>query len=746
MGKKNLWRLSTILVILVFFTVLTSTILLIPWGYFNKEKNSIEWLMFIVSTGSLFWSFLLYKFFLFYQNKQVKKKLKYTNLFNFTDDEDTHKVIKILNEKNLHISNIEYRVDGDTSLEDDSNRQLLSSPVALNFQGKNIVLIPGFFLARFRRYPRVFASVLTHELAHFHHKDLALIHKVQLFLKAVIILFTLSSILLLTTSIYADIKIEFNNMMLAIQASIIGKNYLLFQGLVLVLLLVIHKQLEIWREAQADAESIKYFDENTLIEAERLLNIGEKSIRATSFHRNNLKTLTPTWVFIAGVVIALFNHRLAGTMSYFFQINNHSDLLDIANAFSNILLFSGFFYILISFFKNIEIRNRYFMNLIFNNTLLLLLGSYTTFLCLETLPHIISSSMMPDGYDYILRYDPLSSFISSLQVFIVNTAIILLVLISLLIGYIQKKISLGFFIGIGFLIALLLEREFYPDLWEGWLSPILFSLIFILLYIYRRENLIYLNAKSYLLFFSFIVISSLDYFGLTNVNHFSRVQMQLGNHSLLKEHNISKSIGYYRKALELSPHNLDTTILLMKLLGKMNEIDAAIELGTKAKVSANYFEAFWNKRYEYYVVAGSLGLQRKTKVDLINSKKYFIEAVYLYRNNSRLEEGQNISKTLFYNLVCVEAQMKNYQDAGIYLLEFITYFKDREIFNDTDLVLLVKNIKMANTLSTNRLDYLNKLFKRINYQYTFVETKTLLAMKQITFEDVLFILKLQLNR
>lgn len=743
MDKRNLWRLSTVLVILVLFTVLTSTILLIPWEYFSKEKNSIEWLTLILSVGSLVWSFLLYQLFLFYQNKQIRNKLKYTNPFDFSHYEDTKKVTKLLDEHNINRSEVEYQIDGATDLEDDSIRTLSRSPEALSYQGKNIIVIPGFFLARFRQYPKAFASVLTHELAHFSHKDLAMIHKVQLFVKAVIIIFALSSLLFLSASIYADLQVDSNSLMLAIWASVIGKNYLLFQGLVIVLLLLIHKQLEIWREAQADAEAIKHFGEETIKKSEELLNTQETITRATTFHRDNLTTLTPIWVFIAGVVIALFSHRLAGTVSYLFQTSNQANLFDIADTFSNLLLFSGSFYILTTFFKNIAKKDGHFLNLIFMSAFLLILGNYTAFLLLETMPHMISSTMMPEGYDYILRYDPISSFIGSFQIIIVNATIMVLVVISLLVGYVQKRIWLAFLLGVGFIISLFFERQLYFHLLEGWLTPLIFSSVLILLYSYRREAFIPFERKSYLLASTLLLIGSLDYLGLTNINHFSKVQMERGNHYLLKEQDISKSIPYYRKALEISPYNLDTSIFLMKLLGHNNQIGEAIEIADQATVSVNYFEPFWNKRYEYYVAAGSLRLQRRTEEDLVESKNYFTQAEYMYRNNSRLESGQDISKMLFYNLACLEATMKNYQDASIYLLEFIMYFQDKSIFNDSDLVLLMNQIKNTKKLPHNRLRYLDELFKSIDYKYTFVETKKLLKNQKITFEDLLFILKLK---
>jgi len=241
MKTVNIWSLSTVIIILIIFAVLTSNILLIPWNNFTKnDKNIIEWIALIFCTSSLIWSFFIYKLLIYKQNKKITEKLKYTKEYNFNKNTDTKKVIQLLEEKKIFQEDIEYRIDGAIDLKDNSQRVLSNSPIALKYQEKKIILIPGFFLARFRNHPKTFASVLTHEITHFNNQDISIIHKIRVFLKSIITVFTLSIILLIITSIYVDIQKD-SKQLYALQASIVGKNYLIFQGLVILLLALIHK-------------------------------------------------------------------------------------------------------------------------------------------------------------------------------------------------------------------------------------------------------------------------------------------------------------------------------------------------------------------------------------------------------------------------------------------------------------------------------------------------------------------------
>jgi len=434
---------------------------------------------------------------------------------------------------------------------------------------------------------------------------------------------------------------------------------------------------------------------------------------------------------MAGIIIEIFSSHLTGTLNYLFTTYDKQYLFDIVDTTSNLLIYSGFFYILTTLFKNIKKKDSQFIELLLVSSILLIIGNYTAFLFLEILPHIISSTLMPEGYDYILRYNPLALLISSTEIIFENSTIMLLVLISIFIGYSQQKIYLGYILGFTFFIIILIERAYFPHILNGWLTLSIFTPLFIFLY---KNNYQYnINKKSYLLLLLIILFGSLDYFGFTNINHFSKIQMQLGNKALKKK-NINKAIIYYKEMLKISPHNLDTTIYLMQLLAQNQHINEAIKISKNAKSNIKYYEPSWNKLYQYYIISGSLRLKRNQPKDLNTAKKLYHQAEYMYRNNSRLET--NFSKVLFYNMVCIEAKKYNYISASAYLLEYLMYFKDNTIIKDNDISLLIKSIKNYTNSSNKKLYYL----KKINYKYTAIETIHLIDEKQISLHDILFIL------
>lgn len=738
MTTNNSWNLSTVIIILIVIAIFSLNILLVPWGYFSKEKNTIEWITLIVGTGSLLWTTLLYKFFLYKENNKIKIRLRSTKKYSFNQAQDTQRVIQLLQEKGINQEDIEYRIDGAVNLKDNPNRKIETSPMTLKEKRNKIILIPGFFFARYRKYPKEFASILTHEIAHFQNKDIEIINKVSIFLYSIIIIFFLSMSIRIIASIYVDLQADPNQIIEAIQASIIGKNYLIFQAIFIFVLLLIHKELKIWREALADNEAIKYFGKETLSQAVKLLNSKQDITRASKIHLKNINILSPIWIFISGIIIALFTSRVSGTMNYLLTTSGKTNLLDLADTTNDLLVYSGFFYILATFFKNISSKESRFSELLFASSLLLIMGNYFAFLLLESLPIITTSTLMPEGYDYIYRYNPLTTLISSTQIIFENATIILVALISLFIGHSQQKIYIGYLLGFTLFLCLLIERFYFPHILEGWLSISIFIPIF--LFTYKNNHHYTLSIKSSIFIFFIILFAALNYFGFSNINHLSKVQIQLGNQAL-KDNNISKAIKHYRKTLEIAPHNLDTTIYLMQLLTQNQQINDAINISKKAENTIKYFEPSWNKLYQYYITAGNLRLYRSQAKDLKKAKELYQEATYMYQNNSRLEISY--SKELFYNLVCLESKNKNYLTSSAYLLEYFVDFHDNSILKDSDITELLKNIKEIPRASTERLIYLDKIIHETGYEHRASETIQLVKERKITLIDIYTIIKIR---
>lgn len=685
MKKTWIWSLSTVILFESWALAILSFLLLIPWNLLrqainNQNISTINYINLLTGTGGIIWAILIY---LFIQKRKSKKNLEGLEdsiLINLDSFDNIQVGLSKLKEFEIHHLT-EYRFIGRDlrkylNYQDKTEEKIEEAPKTLRNPRKKsdkpyVVFIPKRFWARFKNEPEALSSVLIHEAAHLKNKDLDLFIVAQDFISIAfwvnLVLFFIS----LITSVYTD-STSFE--LVAIQASFIGKIYQIFQLAPIALLYFTQKQLEYWREALADREAIRICGVKALNKAEKLLNNPDLvKIRPSRHQAKNSFVLSPYWVFLSGFIGTIISSR-SGILFYFqrelisnIYIQNILTLLSICLLI--ICLYIICFYILAVISRNALERKDSLLYVIGRNSLIFIIASSFSYFLLEIIPLFITSSFMPEGYDYIKRVDTTFGYLSYsiISSFITGSNIVLIAIFGAWIAAVSKKLWLGLLPGICWAFSSQLESQLFPFLMEGKLAILLtISLISILIISHRRHiHFRNISFKSYLLFIPLIVLLIAGRMGYGDVGHRAASYSQAG---ILKMQagETSKAIYYLQKATEYAPKHpqgwMDSAIALMQ----DNKLEEAIEAADKAITTP--FNYSWDKKLQSLVLAGNLRLQSRTPEDLEIAEKYYKQVEDMWRQNSRLS-SEYISSAL-YNLACLYAiRDRDSLQSTLYLVE-----------------------------------------------------------------------------
>lgn len=697
---------------------------LIPFHSLTNSSSAIKLIDFIeliIGLGSPVWSYLVFKTLKWYSlitNEKYYKMIlegKSSILFDFLYDEKIQQTVDLL--KNVKgFDSLEYRIIGEPKFKNYDNNSLteIDSPEILQLKRDSVITIPASFLIQFYHYPKELAAVLIHEIAHFLNKDIFLLYDVRRFIKAVIIV---SSIYILTSLIHS-IVIDSNSLkesvLLSIYAAIIGKSYYFFGILfVLILLYIIQKKIEIWREAMADQEAINVCGISSLENAEKLLISQDgysKVTRPTTIHRDKSLTLSSFWIIVAGIIINIISSRVVGQFAYLDMELGYDNLLSnvIISCITPFVIFAGFYYVLIVIAKNAINNKKSIISSTLTVSILLILGASIGNIVFDVIPLIITSMGMPEGFDFIKRHDEGKLLISSIvDSLLTNSYYIFLPLICSWIAIKIDNIKTGFIVIILWILLSSIEVYFIPYIMKGWFAILVIVLTFILLILINYRKIFQTIRKfrrEDLLFLPLIALTIAHFAGYGDSSHFAVVNSHAG-HQKWKEGKIAEAIYYLTKAANYAKRVPQGWIDLAKILSYNKNSKEAINSAEKAFSLASS----WDSKLEALSIITSERLYLRTIKDLEIAKFYFIEAEKLWRNNSRL--SRELVASILYNFACLKAiYEKDITESSIYLLESIALNSklSSQIDNDPDLALLTIKIKSINLhFSKEELNVMN---------------------------------------
>ncbi len=528
----------------------------------------------------------------------------------------------------------------------------LPPPQTYNF-GKPrrfVIVFPTIFRQRFLSNPKAFEAVLSHELAHLQNKDFELLEAIKKLLFYIIVVLCFSFVVELYFSISADTNGKFNDLK-AIQASLVGKNYIFAEISLIASLFFYKKSIENWREALADYVATNISKDSALESAEKIIIGSSKKLDRPSAKKRK-QALTLTWreiILLGFSTIVISEYAIAGLV-YIANIllpSTATTYLSAINpALADFISYICFFYILRILANSTETYK-----LLARDANLLLIGGIIGHTLTQTLPLLITSIAMPDGYDKAYFHDPEKLFFGSL---ITESLSISFVVLFSVIGVLISRANIvaGIVLGVIWMILTFLESTFFPEILEGWLS-IIVALVFISLFLLPKFKINILLQPSLFSWFPIIALIFLFWLGYGDVNHLAACSTQAAVY-MEKNGKMIEALAVYQRAANHAPMVADGWMQLSASFIRNNNIDQAITASERA--IATPFTSNWETIFQSQILAGDLRLQRRKNDDVNQALKHYEIAQNLWYHSSRLP--RNIGINLLINEACALSLIK----------------------------------------------------------------------------------------
>jgi len=737
MRKKWLWSISTIVIIFSFCLAILSISIVFPWGLIGKflddyqSLDLVGYIQLLSGSGAVIWALISFSFLDFRKRRKSERILQNSDPLFLENYPNLKLCMQRLSEFGGH-EEIEYRLVKSASDAPEALRTIKK-----NNRTRNVIIVPTRFWNKFTDHPEALSAVLVHETAHFNNGDIALLFSTRRFILVAFWICFFCSSISLVSSIYADSP-SFE--LIAIWASIIGKSYLWNVIFLLLLLYLLQKKIEGWREALADQEAIKICGEEALRDAEKLLEGKHSS--GFNFQRSDRRqveralVLTPYWIIFLGFTISEIQSRFIAPFAYLREFwGIESIALNILFEVSfTFLLYLGYFYVLAVVCRHAIQNGKNFVDTFIRNATFLVVGSSLAWLVIEVIPLSLASTLMPEGYDNISRVDNLSSFItfSLLSSAISSSGYLILAGFGAWISASRHRLFIGILPGLAWALLSKIEMYFIPSLFEGWLAIIVTALTVIALVFYNRNHmsLCVASLKSYLSFFPILLLVFAGYMGYGDTGHLA-VCASYSGVSKIESGNVNEAIPYYEDATRYAPRHPKVWMELSRALARSNRLREAVQASDKA-VNAP-FNFHWSEKFQTLALAGALRLKLREPGDLEIAAKYFLEAEQMWRDNSRLSHDE--VSIVLYNIACIYAlKDKDAIESVIYLLEASKLQPSiaKQSFTDPDLSIL----KLAEQEAPSNQDV--QLFKYLDnvsaeHLRTLVQRKELSANTLLSF-------------
>ncbi|MFO1433023.1 MAG: M48 family metalloprotease [Candidatus Competibacteraceae bacterium] len=641
--------ISTVLLIFSGGLAVVSLLNIFPWGIIQFIPNRLSLLQgieLIIGGGALFWLLLLSWFYKNYTYWRNSKKLMESNSLK----DQVIPFIPYL-QKFKGLKQIDFRI-----LKEDSAKIILKNPIFSIIRHKGhlqkVVIFPFHLWNRFSKHPNALAAVLVHETAHAENKDMQRLLGMQHLL---IIAAGLTGICLFLTviqSIFTDITSS-NWEWAALQASLVGKNYLFFSLVFITLTVLLVQSLESWREALADEEAIKICGENALREAEELLRIEEDNEQ--KYLQRYVYSLTSREIILLGFLVNTIADYGIGQLAYLqrFIVKSiaYQEFYAILTEFLlSVLMYLGFYIVLVVIGQDPYAKNTSLLKRLGKNAWLLVLGAVLGHLLLQIVPLLVTSIAMPENYDYVLRHDAKPLLLAGIAGAITGSAAAaLLAVVGAWLGVCAQRRWLGILPGVVWSTFAIGESRWIPGLFEGGLAIWVTAMMCLLLIFSQRANLGWKILQGSTGWLALLIILSLFHgLGYGDINYFAVSSSKACQKT--EAANSQAALQYCQRAARRSSLHPNGWMQLARLLATQNQLQEAVEAAERA-IEAPYNSA-WESKFEALTLAGDLRLQLRTEKDLQLAEQHYRHAEQLWRQNSRLSRDK--VATLLYNYGCLK--------------------------------------------------------------------------------------------
>ena len=585
------------------------------------------------------------------------------------------------------LASTNFAIDGNIETTVDTGHPLLLAPVAfvqtdILLRQRRWIVIPALFFTRYIKYPSAFRAVLAHELAHFENRDIMLLFGMQQLLQAAGIVLLIGNFTSLLSSVIAD----GNFAPTTIAASVAGKSYLFANVFFIFALRVLVVQMESWREALADITAINACKPQDLLIAEQLLHSNPPhrltdSIqrRVGSARKRMALVLTPREIFFIGWVISAVKDSALGLFA-------QSDATAASIACTAILsggLYFGFFAALITPVGGVVTTKRW-VSFACKRSLVLSLGAILATVCLQTVPLIITSVMMPQGYDGAFRYDAEPLLLSG----VVTTTISCLVtaFFALIAAWISVSLDnslWGILLGLAWTIFEPAEEFFFPEFTEGAVAPLVVATAIIVLVLRFSGKLYPVSLADYVLLIPFVAATVVFWAGYGDVNHLSTCSNAVATEKARSGAPLTEIIAPAKRAAERAPFHASGWLYLADIM--QGQPGYARDAATNAEnaLRAPYLSS-WNDKFTALVEAGMARRNLNTSDNLKMASDDFGMAEEMWRKNFRIDDHDYHKHDhkqvvmMLYNYACVLALTNRTDEAVLRLFEAVCIDKAEE--------------------------------------------------------------------
>lgn len=561
---------------------------------------------------------------------------------------------------------VEFRTQGDPSRIIDDGGPLESSPRALQWREgvrtRVAVLIPAAYIRRFAAHPHAWQAVITHEMAHFANHDIRLLYLGDRLLRAVAWVGLAGFFLSLAVSVLADAPPV---SLASVAASLSGKAYLGSAFMLLLGMAYLLRRLRDWREALADAVAAELCGTEALVAARQLAAGGlaegashGQGLEPTAEQRAQAYVLTPLDLAFFGFLAAVIGNTLASPLAYlanfvFTEGASNTSLSSLAAVVLNLVGFLSSFMALRVQAPRPEAQGggrpwRALMVASF----CLVAGSIAAQWLTQAAPLIATSIGMPEGYDRVLRADPVPLTLSTLLTAGVTASFwVFFAMIALVVERLAGGIWAAILPGMIWYALGPLESAAFPTAAHGWITVGAAASAVPLTWLWlrlrgRRPDLRHAGLLGGLLPVAPFLLAGWLFWG--DVGHLAASASRAGV-ACLNAGQTDEAVRLFRLAARLSPAQTEGTKQLAAVLSALpGHLDEAVVLSEQALAHPLLYS--WQERFSLLQLAGLLRLQRRGTEDVPAAIRHFEAATAMHLRNSRLPEPEVAS--MLFNKAC----------------------------------------------------------------------------------------------
>lgn len=560
----------------------------------------------------------------------------------------------------LELAGVELRSRGDPSAVQDHDGPLQSSPVAFYAWNSReglgrFVVFPALFWRRLSSHSEPLKAVLAHEVAHFKQRDIILVHAARDVAMVALIVLGVSILLSLITSVRADMARE-GFELAALQASLVGRSFLVACLFATIGAIPLLRRIEVWREALADryAEDVcgaRALELASAIIEARPIDGREAQGKPTHEYRAKSFSLTLPYVFTAALLLSvLAGYLVANFLSASAALKGMGPLGSIPvpqmTALLSALLAIGapLLLLLPTFFEQgtrIELRPAAVRGLVF------CIGWTIGWLLSQTMPLLLASVAMPEGYDYVFKHYPgrlaLAETVGTLSS---SASAVLLAIVTGVLAARAGRLWLAAIPPGVWIAACAYEQTSFAEAMGALAVLMTLATIGLLVFLGVATPVRVAGATAPMV--ALLGLALVSWSGLGEMNHITHT-LTAGAQASESKGDTTQAVERYRKAAAYSRFHAKPHAALAQALFDVKDFPGAIAAFERS-ASVPYAHA-WLDVFLAKVHAAELLLASRSSADLDRANQYLREAERMWRANSRLPKKSVAS--MLYNLACV---------------------------------------------------------------------------------------------